>query len=278
MRKLSALLLLFSIFSIITSCNKPKTFELVSFTVTSFGTGKTSGAPSSNKTEQSQGCSPSGVQYPSGVLTPIPSTQYISGTVAGTYALFNVSVGESYTFSTCSYDGGSASYDSQLTLFNNSGLTEITSSDDACGDDATITWTSTISGVVRLQLNVYNCSTNSVSTTIAYRGGNGQTSSSYYTAYFTKPFSTSESYSTYVLEEFSTITDIQLISYPDGYNYSGPSPDGDYYSELSYSIVLVGNGGYYEVFNFDAEPNEGSTNVTLTGSTGGTAVLNLTWK
>lgn len=93
---------------------------------------------------------------------------------AGEYSLYNVVSGQTYEWSTCTADGGLASYDSELTLSNNtSPATTICYSDDACGDDAKIQWTATFTGVARILLTVKNgttgCQTNSENTTLVWR-------------------------------------------------------------------------------------------------------------
>lgn len=114
-----------------------------------------------------------GVQYPASTLTPTSSWQTQSQLFAGRYALFNVVSGTSYTFSLCSADGGSAPYDSELTLIRNSNLLELDYADDVCGDDAAITWTATFTGTVRVLVSQYSCTSNTTSTTLAYRSGSG---------------------------------------------------------------------------------------------------------
>ncbi len=112
-------------------------------------------------------------QYPSGTMTPNNEWQTRSGIYAGEYSVFYVEEGETYIFSLCESDGGSASYDSQLILRKNSDGSFLEYSDDDCGDDPKITWTSTFTGEVRTLINEYNCETNSTSTTIAYKKDGG---------------------------------------------------------------------------------------------------------
>jgi len=68
-------------------------------------------------------------------------------------------------------DGGSASYDSELTLYNNSG-TILCYSDDASGFpyyDAKIRWAATFTGNVMVKVNEFPCQTNSTATTLRWR-------------------------------------------------------------------------------------------------------------
>lgn len=60
--------------------------------------------------------------------------------------------------------------DSQLTLLDNTGVTEIVYADDVCGTNASITWTATLTGTVRILVSRFNCSHDLTSNvTLAYR-------------------------------------------------------------------------------------------------------------
>ncbi len=117
------------------------------------------------------GCSSSGTNFPSGTFTPTTSWQVASTLIyAGEYSLYSVVSGTDYEWSLCTADGGSASYDSELSLFNNAVLaTSLAYSDDVCGDDAKISWTATFTGVARVKVNQLSCTTNNSATTLVYR-------------------------------------------------------------------------------------------------------------
>ena len=125
--------------------------------------------PASAQECLSGGCA-GGSRYPPGTFTTTSSsfTPVATDIWAGEYAQYNVTVGASYEWSLCSADGGNASYDSQLTLYNNLGFA-ICYSDDACGDDAKIGWTATYTGFAYVQVNQYNCATNTTNTTLRWR-------------------------------------------------------------------------------------------------------------
>ncbi len=90
--------------------------------------------------------------FPSGTLSTTSSSWTTVSTVnyGGDYQLYSVTSGKTYEWTLCTADGGSASYDSYLTLYNNSGLAILCRSDDYCGDDAKIMWTATFTGTVRI--------------------------------------------------------------------------------------------------------------------------------
>ena len=61
-----------------------------------------------------------GVQYPSGTFSSNSNSWTTVTTLnyAGEYAVYNITSGSQYEWSLCSADGGSVSYDAQLTLLN----------------------------------------------------------------------------------------------------------------------------------------------------------------
>ncbi|MFH0982842.1 MAG: hypothetical protein V2A79_15070, partial [Planctomycetota bacterium] len=117
------------------------------------------------------GCSNFNSNYPTGTFsTTSPNWTTVSTCIyGGEYAYYSVTSGKTYEWSLCSADGGNASYDSQLTLWNQGGTTPYCYSDDYCGDDAKIAWTATFSGTVRVLVSQYNCANNSICTTLVWR-------------------------------------------------------------------------------------------------------------
>lgn len=118
----------------------------------------------------SGGCS-GGTLYPSAEKSTTTDNWTIVSTViyAGEYAIYNVVSGQTYEWSLLSADGGSCSYDSQLTLLSEDGLTEYCFSDDVHNLNAKIIWTATFNGKVRVLVNQSNCLTNTEFTTLAWR-------------------------------------------------------------------------------------------------------------
>ncbi|HOW31459.1 MAG TPA: CARDB domain-containing protein, partial [Bacteroidales bacterium] len=114
------------------------------------------------------GCT-STTQYPSTTLTPKTTWKTQNYIYAGEFTAFNVTAGRVYYFSYCTADGGSASYNSEMTLRDFSTNAFIAYSDDYCGDDARIVWTATFTGKVKLVTTVSGCGTNSTSTKLAYK-------------------------------------------------------------------------------------------------------------
>jgi hypothetical protein len=97
-------------------------------------------------------------QNPSFVLTPTSSWKTEPGIRGGDYTLFNVVQGNTYTWSYCSADGGSASWDTRVNLYNNSTQQCLANNSDYCGLQSRLTWIANFTGVVRIITNYYTSS------------------------------------------------------------------------------------------------------------------------
>lgn len=120
------------------------------------------------------GCS-GGYQYPSGTFSSNTNswTTVSTNNWAGEYAIYDVTSGSTYEWSLCSTDGGSVTYDAQLTLINNTTLASICFSSDYCETNKPkIQWTATFTGTVRVLITAFSgsgCLTNSISTSLVWR-------------------------------------------------------------------------------------------------------------
>lgn len=116
------------------------------------------------------GCS-GGNLFPSSIQSNTTDSWSIVSTIiyGGEYAVYNVTLGKTYEWSLLSADGGSSSYDSQLTLLSEDGITKYCFSDDVQNLNAKIQWTAPFTGKVRVLVNQYNCTTNSINTTLVWR-------------------------------------------------------------------------------------------------------------
>jgi len=111
-------------------------------------------------------------QWPQNTIYPVAGAWQTASTTmyAGDYAKFSVTAGQTYEFSLCALDGGITGYDSELTLFNDAAPSlPLAYADEVCGSDARITWFATFTGLLRVQVNEYNCLSNQVFTTLRYR-------------------------------------------------------------------------------------------------------------
>lgn len=104
----------------------------------------------------------------SGSLTPTAAYQTIS-TQNGRYYTVNVTQCNQYEFTFCA--GGAASgEDTQLTLLDASGTTQIVYADDICGSNASINWTATFTGTILVLISEFNCNHDlSFNLTLAYK-------------------------------------------------------------------------------------------------------------
>ena len=99
----------------------------------------------------------------------------------GEYRVVNVTMGNTYTFSTC----GDTDFDTQITLFNDAGGAYLAYNDDGCGAQSTVTWVATFTGGVRVLVDQYNCTSNTSCMTLngsctgPGSGGGGCTTASY---------------------------------------------------------------------------------------------------
>lgn len=88
-------------------------------------------------------------------ITPptCPGTNNTTCIFGGEYVTVSVVSGQTYVFQTC----GDTDFDTEITLYNNSGGAAIAYNDDACGTQSSITWLATFSGVVRVLVDQYPC-------------------------------------------------------------------------------------------------------------------------
>jgi hypothetical protein len=94
-----------------------------------------------------------------------------TGINGGTYKVFAALAGYSYQFSFCAADGGTTTYDTQLTIINDATGTAVAGgyNDDFCGLGSNLSWTCTASGNYRILSTLYNCLTQNNMGTLAYK-------------------------------------------------------------------------------------------------------------
>jgi len=121
-------------------------------------------------------CSNCNSQWPSSTQSTTSNSLVTATTCAygGDYGVYNVTSGETYTWTTCS----DSDFDTQLTLTSGScGGSNLAYNDDDCGLQSTITWTATFTGTVYVLVSEYNCSTNTTCMTVEWActscGGGG---------------------------------------------------------------------------------------------------------
>lgn len=100
-------------------------------------------------------------------VTPTAGSQFTSNIQAGEYFLMNVVNGGTYTLSTC----GLGTWDTQLSVYNNTTSAFVSYNDDACANFRSQTsFTATFTGQVRVIVNQYNCNASGNTTQVEYSG------------------------------------------------------------------------------------------------------------
>lgn len=102
-----------------------------------------------------------------GTLTPTGAYQTQAVSV-GQYYVVNVVCGSTYNFTFCS-NGGTAGWDTQITINQTDNTTQLAYNDDACGLQSNVSWTATFTGTVHVLISLYNCNNGAADTgTMAY--------------------------------------------------------------------------------------------------------------
>jgi len=108
--------------------------------------------------------------YPTTPFSPADNAWSYASTSswAGEVIPINVRINYDYQFSTCgTYGGVTASYDTQLTLYDDRGNVVAYNDDGTgCSLQSVINYTALYNGVLYLHLNEYNCQSNTISTQV----------------------------------------------------------------------------------------------------------------
>lgn len=102
-------------------------------------------------------------------ITPTTAWQMIN--VAGNrYYPFAATAGTIYEFSFCTTDGGASTYDTQITLLDNTGTPVVGGyNDDYCSTQSRVSWTCPTTGTYRCLVTKFSCSNQNNMGTLAYR-------------------------------------------------------------------------------------------------------------
>lgn len=100
-------------------------------------------------------CANNNVLTGAAVTPACPGTTNVPCVQGGQYALVNVVAGNTYTFSTCA-----ATFDTEITLYNNAGGGSLGYNDDACGLQSTVVWPATFTGQLRVLVDAFPCLNN----------------------------------------------------------------------------------------------------------------------
>lgn len=104
----------------------------------------------------------------SGTLTPTAAYQTVATQNGRVYTVNVVSCNQ-YEFTFCG-GGGTATFDTQITILDAAGTTQLAYNDDFCSLQSSINWTSTITGTIKVLVTKYNCNVDlSSNCTLAYK-------------------------------------------------------------------------------------------------------------
>lgn len=103
-----------------------------------------------------------------GTINPTTTFQTIPCITGGQYYNFNAVAGNLYTFTFCN-NGGSATFDTEITILDNTGLVAQADNDDACGTQSELSWTCPTTGTYRVLVMEFPCTAGATCATLAYR-------------------------------------------------------------------------------------------------------------
>ncbi|GEM_PF-1722302 len=101
-------------------------------------------------------CGFDGDETNAGTLTPTAGYQTENAVSSGDYFVVSVTCGNTYNFNFCN-NGGSASWDTQLTILQTDGVTELADNDDNCGLQSDVSWTADFTGTVYVLVSEFFC-------------------------------------------------------------------------------------------------------------------------
>lgn len=224
-------------------------------------------------------CPFDGNETNAGTLTPTAAYQTIS-TSNGDYWVINVNCGDTYNFNFCN-NGGTATWDTQLTILETNGTTELAYNDDNCGLQSDVTWQATFTGTVYVLVTEYFCNLDGTfNGTLAYNVTTGSLSGN---ASFNLTANNCNSASANITGDaggsFSfnpapmdaAIIDVTTGTITNG--TSGATYNVDYTVNCvtSNQSVTLSNSGNA---SFTLAVICGGANATITGDTGGTFAFN----
>lgn len=113
-----------------------------------------------------------------GTITPTAGYQ-TQAVTNGEYYVVNVTCGSIYNFTFCS-NGGSASWDTQITVNQTNNTTQLAYNDDNCGLQSNVSWTANFTGTVHVLISQYSCNNAGGNTgTMAYNVTPGSNNASF---------------------------------------------------------------------------------------------------
>lgn len=119
--------------------------------------------------QNANSCPFDGNETNAGSLIPGASYQIQGGVTSGNYFSISINCGDTYNFNFCN-NGGAATWDTQITILQTDGTTQIAYNDDNCGLQSNISFTATFTGTVYVLVSQYSCNNTggAIGATLAY--------------------------------------------------------------------------------------------------------------
>ncbi len=225
-------------------------------------------------------CSFGGAQVSAGTLTPTAAYQTVSGVSNGQYFTINAVCGSVYNFTFCS-NGGTAGWDTQITVLASNGTTSLAYNDDNCGLQSNVSYTAASSGTIYVLITEYFCNFDGSfsGATLAYNATPGSFDASFTmtpvtcgTANATITGNTGGTFSFNPVPGDGAVinpTSGQITNGTGGTTYTVQYTVGcSTFSTQSVTLPVGGNA------SFTIAPSCGGATSTITGDAGGTFAFN----
>ncbi|XOV66689.1 MAG: T9SS type A sorting domain-containing protein [Fluviicola sp.] len=203
-------------------------------------------------------CPFDGNENNAGTLTPAAGYQTIS-TSNGDYFAINVSCGDTYNFNFCN-NGGTSTWDTQITILETNGTTELAYNDDNCGLQSDVTWQASFTGTVYVLITEYFCNLDGTfNATMAYNVTAGSLSGN----------------ASFTLTATNCVSATANITGDTGGTFSfNPAPVDA--ATINPTTGAISNGTAGATYNVDYTVNCSSTNQSVTLPNSGNAAFSLT--
>lgn len=211
-----------------------------------------------------------------GSITPGLVAQTIGCIQGGQYYTFTGVAGNSYVFSFCS-NGGSAGFDTQITILDATGTPAGAYNDDFCGLQSEVVFTPAATATYRVLVNEYNCTGNATCGTLSYIQlaplGPGQNCANPFVIP-ALPYNNTGMTTCGYLDDYSSADACgSVYMNGDDFVFTYTSAGNE-----QVTINLTNTGTYTGIFVMDGCPNAAGTNcipvsggaTNCTGGTGGT--------
>ena len=202
-------------------------------------------------------CPFDGNETNAGTLNPTAGFQTVS-TNNGDYWVINVNCGDIYNFNFCN-NGGTSSWDTQLTILQTDGTTQLAYNDDNCSLQSDVTWQADFTGTVYVLVTEYFCNLDGTfNATMAYNVTTGTLSGN----------------ASFNLTAANCLSATATITGDSGGMFSFNPAPGDA-ATIDPTTGTISNGTPGATYNVDYTVNCQTTNASVTLPTSGNAGFTL---